>query len=131
MERDSGDDRGAGDRLLRNKGQENKISVMKKTFSWFRKIAFAEGVSFLVLLGIAMPLKYLAKIPVAVTIAGSIHGLLFISFMILAWETKNNYAKSGGWMGKAFLASILPFGTIVMDKQWKKEEDSETKKEPR
>ena len=95
---------------------------MKKTFHWFRKAAIAEGISFLVLLGIAMPLKYLAKIPAAVTIVGSLHGLLFVIFMVLAWETKTNYNKSIGWMGKAFLASILPFGTIVMDKQWKNEE---------
>lgn len=95
---------------------------MKKTFHWFRIAAVAEGISFLVLLGIAMPLKYLAKIPVAVTIAGGIHGLLFLTFMVLAWEVKNKYTKSGSWMGKAFLASILPLGTIVMDKQWKKEE---------
>ncbi|HMK24941.1 MAG TPA: DUF3817 domain-containing protein [Chitinophagaceae bacterium] len=93
-----------------------------KIFHWFRIAAIAEGISFLVLLGIAMPLKYLAKIPVAVTMAGSIHGLLFITFIVLAWEVKNKYSKSGGWMGKAFVASILPFGTIVMDKQWKKEE---------
>ena len=93
-----------------------------QTFRWFRKTAIAEGISFLVLLGIAMPLKYLAKIPVAVTIAGGIHGLLFITFLVLAWETKNKYSKSGGWMGKTLLASILPFGTIVMDKHWKKEE---------
>ena len=95
---------------------------MKKLFSWFRIAAIAEGISFLVLLGIAMPLKYMAKIPIAVTIAGSIHGLLFITFIRLAWEVKNKYAKSGGWMGRAFLASILPCGTFVMDKQWKKEE---------
>jgi hypothetical protein len=36
---------------------------MKKTYSWFRKIAFAEGVSFLLLLFVAMPLKYLAGLP--------------------------------------------------------------------
>jgi len=101
---------------------------MKKTFRWFRIAAFAEGISFLVLLGIAMPLKYIAKIPAAVTIAGSIHGLLFITFLILAWETKNNYVKNYGWMGRAFLASILPFGTIIMDKQWKKEEDAAKQK---
>ena len=58
---------------------------MKKTFHWFRIAAIAEGISFLILLGIAMPLKYLAKIPIAVTIAGSIHGLLFITFIVLAW----------------------------------------------
>jgi len=94
---------------------------MKETFSWFRKAAIAEGISFIILLGIAMPLKYLAKIPIAVTIAGSIHGLLFITFIRLAWEVKNKHSKSSSWMGKAFLASILPFGTIVMDKHWKKE----------
>lgn len=51
-----------------------------KTFNWFRKIAFAEGVSFLVLLLIAMPLKYFADMPIAVTIVGGLHGLLFVAF---------------------------------------------------
>ncbi len=97
------------------------------TFSWFRKIAFAEGVSFLVLLLIAMPLKYFAGFPEVVTIAGGLHGILFISFMILAWQVKSDHKKNPiaigwTWFGKAFLASIIPFGTFVMDKQWKKEE---------
>lgn len=95
---------------------------MKKTFNTFRKIAFAEGISFLVLLGIAMPLKYLADIPMAVTIVGGLHGLLFVSFMIFAYLVKEETNKSLGWMGKAFLASIIPFGTFYMDKEWKKEE---------
>ena len=95
---------------------------MKKTFRWFRKIAFAEGVSFLVLLGIAMPLKYLADMPMAVTVCGGLHGLLFVTFMILAYLVKEETKKSWGWMGKAFLASIIPFGTFYMDKEWKKEE---------
>jgi integral membrane protein len=95
---------------------------MKKTFHWFRIAAIAEGISFLVLLCIAMPLKYFAGLPIAVTICGGIHGLLFIAFIILAWEVKGEYKKSFGWLGKAFLASILPFGTFVMDKEWKKEE---------
>jgi integral membrane protein len=95
---------------------------MKKTFSWFRKFALAEGVSFLVLLLIAMPLKYFASMPMAVTIAGGIHGFLFIGFMILAFQAKYNSKTPMSWFGKAFLASILPFGTIITDKQWKKEE---------
>ena len=52
---------------------------MNKTYSWFRKIAMAEGVSFLVLLLIAMPLKYMADYPKAVTIVGGLHGVLFIA----------------------------------------------------
>ena len=95
---------------------------MKKTFSWFRKIAFAEGVSFLVLLLIAMPLKYFANIPLAVTVAGGLHGFLFVSFIILAYFVKEETKKSFGWMCKVFLASVIPFGTFVMDKEWRKEE---------
>ena len=95
---------------------------MKKTFHWFRRIAIAEGISFVTLLFIAMPLKYLAHIPIAVTICGGLHGVLFISFVVLAREVKSDYKKDGRWFGKAMLASVLPFGTIVMDKQWKKEE---------
>jgi integral membrane protein len=96
---------------------------MKKTFNWFRKNAFAEGVSFLVLLLIAMPLKYFAALPIAVTIVGGLHGILFIAFVVMAWEVKNEYQKDWGWLVISFIASILPFGTFWMDqKLWKKEE---------
>ncbi len=96
---------------------------MKKTFHWFRKIAFAEGVSFLVLLLIAMPLKYIAELPIAVSIVGGLHGILFIAFVVMAWEVKNEYQKSWGWLAISFIASILPFGTFWMDhKLWKKEQ---------
>jgi integral membrane protein len=95
---------------------------MKKTFSWFRKTAFIEGVSFIVLLFIAMPLKYFAGMPLAVTIVGGLHGVLFVAFFILAREVKSEYKKDWGWMFKAGLASLIPFGTFYMDKYWKKEE---------
>ena len=94
---------------------------MKKTFSWFRKVALAEGVSFLILLLIAMPLKYIANIPVAVTVAGGLHGVLFVAFIILAWEVKSDFKKDWKWLGRALLASIIPFGTFYMDRQWKQE----------
>jgi integral membrane protein len=94
-----------------------------KAFRRFRNVAVAEGISFLLLLLIAMPLKYLAHFPLAVKIMGGIHGVLFIAFVVLAWEVKGEYKKTIGWFGKGLLASVLPFGTIVMDKQWKKEEN--------
>jgi integral membrane protein len=94
---------------------------MKNTFHWFRKIAIAEGISFLVLLGIAMPLKYFAGMPMAVTLIGGLHGFLFISFVVFAYLVKEKYNKNTYWMTKSFLASVVPFGTIYMDKQWKKE----------
>jgi len=94
-----------------------------RTFNWFRKIALAEGVSFLVLLFIAMPLKYFADLPMPVTIVGYLHGFLFVAFIIMALVTMNGYKKKLGWLIKSFIASIIPFGTFWMDQlQWKKEE---------
>jgi integral membrane protein len=97
---------------------------MKKLYSRFRKVAFAEGVSFLVLLAIAMPLKYFANIPMAVTITGGLHGILFIAFIVLAYQIQSANNKPFSWVVKAGLASILPFGTFYMDREWKKEEAS-------
>ena len=95
--------------------------MLNKKFRWFRHIAIAEGTSFLVLLLIAMPLKYLANWPLGVTIVGGLHGLLFVAFIALAWEVKNAAGKSNGWFARALLASVLPFGTFYMDRQWRTE----------
>ena len=94
----------------------------RKTVNWLRKAAIAEGISFILLLFIAMPLKYFADLPIAVMIAGSIHGILFLAFMGLAFEVKSLLNKNFSWFAKAFLAAILPFGTFVFDKELKKEE---------
>ena len=94
----------------------------KKLLHWFRIVAIAEGISFLVLLSIAMPLKYFMGIPLAVKIAGYIHGFLFIAFVSLAWNVKNALNKNAMWFAKALLASVLPFGTFVLDRSLKKEE---------
>jgi integral membrane protein len=101
----------------------NKTDKTNNSFSWFRKIAFAEGVSFIVLLLIAMPLKYFAGLPIAVTIIGSAHGLLFVAFLVLSWDVKTQFKMSWNWMTRAFVASIIPFGTFYMDKFWKKEQE--------
>ncbi len=95
---------------------------MSKLYSRFRKIACIEGVSFLVLLFIAMPLKYFADMPMAVTIVGGLHGALFVALAVAAYLVKDKYNRSIGWGLKVFIASIIPFGTFYMDKEWKKEE---------
>ena len=62
----------------------------------------------------------------AVTVVGGLHGVLFVAFVVLAWEVKSSYKMSWGWLFKAFVASIIHFGTFVMEKQWKKEEQDRT-----
>ena len=93
-----------------------------KKIEWLRKAGIAEGISFLVLLGIAMPLKYILKQPMTVTVVGWIHGILFIAFLFLAWEYKTDRNKSLKWFVLAFLAAIIPTGTFFFDKKLKEEE---------
>ena len=65
--------------------------MLNDTFSRFRFISFIEGISFLILVFIAMPLKYLAGIPLAVKIVGMAHGVLFILFFIALIMVANKY----------------------------------------
>ena len=95
---------------------------MDKKLSLLRKAGIAEGISFLVLLGIAMPLKYLFQQPIAVKILGWAHGILFVTFLFLAWEVKTDRNKSLKWFATAFLAAIIPTGTFFFDKKLKEEE---------
>ncbi|MFM7671057.1 MAG: DUF3817 domain-containing protein [Bacteroidota bacterium] len=94
---------------------------MIQAYRRFRRIAQWEGYSYLALLGIAMPLKYLADLPMSVTIVGSIHGFLFVAMGILALDVKKEAKHPSMWIITAFLASIIPFGTFYWDKKWARE----------
>ena len=95
---------------------------MNKKLDLLRKAGIAEGISFLVLIGIAMPLKYFFKQPIAVTITGWMHGVLFVTFLLLAWEYKTDKDKSMKWFATAFVAAFVPAGTFLFDRKLKKEE---------
>jgi integral membrane protein len=85
----------------------------------FRIVALAEGISFMVLLCIAMPLKYVANMPEAVRITGMLHGVLFITYIILAWESMNKLNKKWSWFFIAVGYSVIPFGAFYLEKQLK------------
>ncbi|HMG83663.1 MAG TPA: DUF3817 domain-containing protein [Ferruginibacter sp.] len=91
----------------------------------FKIVAIAEGVSFLVLLLIAMPLKYIAHYQKPVKVAGMTHGILFITFLILSFEVGGKLKKKFGWFVKAFIAAIIPFGAFVFERQFQKEMTAE------
>ena len=97
--------------------------TLKKVSRIIRYIGIAEGISYVSLLFIAMPLKYLANMPEAVKYTGWVHGLLFILFInaiILGFLRLKWSVKQILW---AFVSSLLPFGTFILDKQMKKVED--------
>ena len=92
-----------------------------------RTNAFLEGVSYLVLLLIAMPLKYMADMPLAVRICGSLHGALFVWLMAQLWHGWRERDKSFGWAVRLGLASLVPFlvpfGTFFFDGQLKADDE--------
>lgn len=95
---------------------------MNNKLKIFRVVALLEGISFLVLLFLAMPLKYIFDMPLPVRIVGMAHGVLFISFIFYLALVKLEYKWSFKKTALAFAASLLPFGTFVLDARVLKQE---------
>ncbi len=87
-----------------------------------RRIGIAEGISFLVLLLIAMPLKYYFDLPMAVKIVGWAHGVLFIAYVVIVFLSIRLMKWNLMGLGVALVASLIPLGTFFLDKGWKKRE---------
>ncbi|GHC51625.1 DUF3817 domain-containing protein [Ulvibacter litoralis] len=91
---------------------------MEKTIKTFKIISTLEAISFLVLLGIAMPLKYIWNLPEMVRIVGMAHGVLFLLYVagavyvsqLLNWSIKK--------LVIAVLCSVLPFGPFYVEKNY-------------
>ena len=88
--------------------------------SFFKIISFLEGVSYILLLLIAVPIKYIGGNEFWVKILGMPHGVLFILYIIMACIIK----KEQKWSNKEFLiiliASLIPFGTFYVNNKYLK-----------
>lgn len=89
-----------------------------------RLLGMAEGVSFLFLLGVAMPLKYVAHMPLFVKYGGWAHGLLFMLFLLAIFQAWADKAISFRQAALAFVASLVPFGPFLIDRRLKAIEPS-------
>ena len=98
---------------------EKDLGMNIKTLRW---VGFLEGISFLLLLFIAMPMKYMFDNPILVKYVGMGHGVLFIAFLVVLFMV----CEKQKWSLKMFIlgliASILPFGPFVFDAKLKKME---------
>ncbi len=94
-----------------------------KAIHRLRIVGIIEGISFLLLLGIAMPLKYLGDIPEAVKVVGWAHGVLFIGFIVLLWLAMQlaDWSLKRGAM--FFVAALIPFGPFLVDKHLRRYAD--------
>lgn len=87
---------------------------------WMRLVAILEGLSFLFILFVGMPLKYIGEMPLPNYIGGMLHGVLFILYIgmivpvakVLAWDNKIKFV--------AALASVIPFGTFWFERKYLK-----------
>lgn len=87
----------------------------------FRLVSFLEGCSYLLLLFVAMPLKYLLDQPQAVKVLGRVHGLLFVLYLLALvaahigadWRLMRSL--------RAFLLSIVPFGFLWVERELRRE----------
>jgi integral membrane protein len=86
-----------------------------------RVVGLLEGLSYLILLGVAMPLKYAAGMPQVVKVVGWIHGVLFVLFVAALAQARS----ANGWPLQrtvvAFIAALVPFGTFWLDRQLRRE----------
>ena len=98
------------------------MKAENSTLKNFRLIAVLEGCSYILLLAVGMPLKYLFNLREPMVYLGWTHGLLFILFCILLLRVWIQYRWSFIKVVLAFVASLVPFGTFVLDNQLKKEQ---------
>ena len=98
--------------------------MLKTSIGRLRTIGLIEGISFLVLLGVAMPLKYFAGLPQAVTVVGWLHGLLFITFCIALTQAHQEAKWTVSRTGGVLVAALLPFGPFVIDGRLRKEDEA-------
>lgn len=91
--------------------------MLKNKFSQFRAISIIEGISYLILIFIAMPLKYIFQEPLAVKIVGMLHGIFFILFCLALYNALKEYKWSLKFSIKLFIYSLFPFLFILIEKE--------------
>lgn len=94
------------------------------TLGRFRLIAFMEGISYITLLFIAMPLKYFFEQPQAVRMVGSVHGALFVAYVVLVFLTKKVQRWDWAKTRLLLLISLIPFGNFYADSKWLASEET-------
>ncbi len=91
--------------------------TIDRNFLWYlRVVGIVEGISTLILFFIAMPLKYMGDMEIAVTIAGSIHGFLFLSLVAMFVLAVNAVPISIRLAAAGIIAAVFPFGPFIVDR---------------
>ncbi len=100
------------------------LDLKSNAIDRLRLASLLDGVSYLVLLGVAMPLKYLAGIPFAVRIVGMAHGLLFLALCACLLEALLRRRLSFGWCVIVFVCALLPVAQFLLERRLKEKSGS-------
>lgn len=92
-----------------------KKSNKEKNLRLLRKVGIIEGISYLTLFGITMPLKYMMDMKEPNYIVGLLHGVLFVGYVFWTFLVYNQYNLSRKKAILLLISSLLPFGTFVTD----------------
>ncbi len=101
------------------------MHALKTSIGRLRLVGWWEGVSFLLLLGVAMPLKYLAGWPQAVRVVGMAHGVLFVLYVVAALQAAWQHRWTWSRTALVLIASLLPGGPFLVDARILRGADSE------
>ncbi|PSL28155.1 DUF3817 domain-containing protein [Chitinophaga ginsengisoli] len=103
-------------------------SLLKTSLGRLRLVSYMEGISLLVLTGIAVPLKYWGGDPVLVRIIGPVHGILFLLFIVLTLsvgvERQWSFTRT---TAKILISCFIPFATFYVDRHILRKEASKSK----
>lgn len=91
------------------------MAWFKTSLGRLRVVGWWEGVSFLLLLGVAMPLKYYWGRPEYVRVIGAAHGGLFLLYIVAAWQAAMVQEWSWRRTALVFIASLLPAGPFILE----------------
>jgi integral membrane protein len=98
------------------------LDMLGSALGRLRIVGMVEGASFLLLLGIAMPLKYIWGMPHYVTVVGAAHGALWIAYLIALVDVRFARRWDMRRVAIAFIASIVPFGPFLLDPRLRREQ---------
>ena len=98
--------------------------MRKDPVQQLRLVSILEGISYLLLLGVGMPLKYYYSTPLPNKILGMGHGILTIVFVIVLLNAWSNKKIELGLALQTFVASLIPFGAFYMEGKLKKLQQS-------
>ena len=96
------------------------MRINHKLLGRLRTLGMVEGTSTLLLFGVAMPLKYLADMPLAVTVVGSVHGVLFLALVAAFIAGIAHIPIPRALAAAGVAAAVLPFGPFLIDGRLKR-----------